>query len=578
MIGRRHKRLRKYDGYPRHFFGSGIGNVDANNMPVTKEPTHPGWLAVDHCAPSSEPFPSVIEEDADGTASFDNPVSCLATFMHNANLPTQPKTSHRQHYEQSSQGEGEPVAVLRCIHFPIIAELGSKQEAIQSMSHSAPIHATLDDWIAREATSFSVDSLGSFHAAVDKLIASLGRSVELLGFGEALHGGEDILIFRNRLFQRLVEAHGYSAIAVESSFPRARVVNDYVGGRGSESYEAVQETGFSHGFGRLEANRELVEWMRGYNADPGNRVQLQFYGFDSPTEMVGSDSPRHVLYIVLDYLTSVDRAGDQERRGRIDPLLGQDSDWENPAASFDPAKSIGLSPAAAALRIETEELIMVLQTRRPEWVAKSDANRYWEAVQYAAVARQLLNYHAALARTSDKRLVELLGIRDAMMADNLAYMVARERARASAVSSAEPGKVLAFAHNCHLKRGKAEWQLGTDLLAWWPAGSHLQEMFGPRYAVIGSAVGISEANGIGRPEADTLEARFTAGPGPALFIPTHKGQGLPASEIAAIPIRSGSLKNPSYFALTPQSFTDFDGLAVLQSTAYNRGGPPLQQL
>ena len=30
-------------------------------------------------------------------------------------------------------------------------------------------------------------------------------------------------------------------------------------------------------------------------------------------------------------------------------------------------------------------------------------------------------------------------------------------------------------------------------------------MFGPRYAVIGSAVGVSEANGIGQPEAGTLE-------------------------------------------------------------------------
>jgi erythromycin esterase-like protein len=30
--------------------------------------------------------------------------------------------------------------------------------------------------------------------------------VELLGFGEALHGGDDILILRNRLFERLVEA------------------------------------------------------------------------------------------------------------------------------------------------------------------------------------------------------------------------------------------------------------------------------------------------------------------------------------------------------------------------------------
>jgi erythromycin esterase-like protein len=83
-------------------------------------------------------------------------------------------------------------------------------------------HTTLDDWIAREAIPFSVDSPETFDAAVDRVIASLGDSVELLGFGEALHGGEDILILRNRLFQRLVEAHGYSAIAIESSFPRAR--------------------------------------------------------------------------------------------------------------------------------------------------------------------------------------------------------------------------------------------------------------------------------------------------------------------------------------------------------------------
>jgi erythromycin esterase len=101
------------------------------------------------------------------------------------------------------------------------------QAAIQPMSHPAPIHATLDDWIAREATQFSVDSPESFDAALDKVVASLGGPVELLGFGEPLHGGEDLLILRNRLFQRLVEAHGYSAIAIESSFPRARAVNEY---------------------------------------------------------------------------------------------------------------------------------------------------------------------------------------------------------------------------------------------------------------------------------------------------------------------------------------------------------------
>lgn len=207
-----------------------------------------------------------------------------------------------------------------------------------------------------------------------------------------------------------------------------------------------------------------------------------------------------------------------------------------------------------------------LRTRRPELMAKTDQGRYLEAVQYASVARQLLNFFAALARESG--YAGSLAVRDALMADNLVYIVARERGR---------GKVLAFAHNTHLQRGKAQWQFGADVYAWWPAGSHLNELFGPRYAVIGSAVGVSDANGIGQPEAGTLEKRLTAAAGPARLIPTHKGQGLPTSAIAALPTRSASMTNPTYFALTPQSFTDFDWLAVLNSTPYNRGGPPLQQ-
>src|SRR5690349_21278569 len=46
-----------------------------------------------------------------------------------------------------------------------------------------------------------------------------------------------------------------------------------------------------------------------------------------------------------------------------------------------------------------------------------------------------------------RRLRELLGIRDAVMADNVAYMAARERGR---------GSVLAFAHNRHMRRSQVE--------------------------------------------------------------------------------------------------------------------------
>jgi erythromycin esterase len=436
------------------------------------------------------------------------------------------------------------------------------------MSRPIPTYTTLDEWITHEAIPFDITSSQTLEAAIDTMLAALGEEVEVLGFGEALHGGEEILILRNRLFQHLVTAHGYTAIAIESSFTRGYAMNEFVAGRGPSSYETVREIGISHGWGKLEANRELVEWMRHYNANPAHPVKLRFYGFDSPTESYSTDSPGPILHFVLDYLTSMDQSSGQKRRDRITPLIGSDSDWENPAAIMDPTKSIGLSPAANALRLETEALITELRIRRPEWIAKSDADRYLEALQYALVARELLNYHAALARHSDERLAELLGIRDAMMADNLVSILARERGR---------GKVLAFAHNSHLKRGRAEWQIGNHLHLWWPAGAHLDTMLGPRYAVIGSAVGVSTANGISQPATGTLESSLMDAPGPARFIPTHRGAHLPAATINTLPVRSGSRLNPSYFPLTPESFTDFDGLALLDSTTYQRGGPVLQE-
>ena len=73
------------------------------------------------------------------------------------------------------------------------------------------------------------------------------------------------------------------------------------------------------------------------------------------------------------------RASGQERRQRIDALLGQTPDWENPAAMMDPSPGWGCHAAATALGVETEDLITELRMRRPELVAASGANRYWEA-------------------------------------------------------------------------------------------------------------------------------------------------------------------------------------------------------
>jgi erythromycin esterase-like protein len=212
-----------------------------------------------------------------------------------------------------------------------------------------------------------------------------------------------------------------------------------------------------------------------------------------------------------------------------------------------------MSAAASSLRIETEELISELEVRRPELISKSDLGRYHEAVRFAALGRQMLTYHAGMSRPSEKRIAELLGLRDVMMADNLAYIADRERGR---------GKVLVFAHNYHLKYGEAAWQFGPQRVTWWPAGAHVRAMLGSQYAVIGMGVGKSSAMGIGEPETGSLEAALSAGAGTVRLIATHGGKRLSQAAIDAITSRTGT---PQYFPFTRESVTDFDFLTVIDS-------------
>ena len=73
------------------------------------------------------------------------------------------------------------------------------------------------------------------------------------------------------------------------------------------------------------------------------------------------------------------------------------------------------------------------------------------------------------------------------------------------------------------------------------------------------------------PEVDLLgfgEARFTE----TVFPPTA---ATPAALVAGLTPQTGSTRNPTYFPWTGDCLTDFDWLAFVKSTTYQRGGPPL---
>ncbi|GAA1882968.1 erythromycin esterase family protein [Actinomadura bangladeshensis] len=330
-------------------------------------------------------------------------------------------------------------------------------------------------------------------AAVMSLLPSRPR---MLALGEPTHGEDILLGVRNDLFRQLVEQEGYRSIVIESDCVMGLVVDDYITS-GTGTLDEAMERGFSHGWGASAANRDLVRWMRAYNEDRPASEHVRFAGFDGPLEMTHAASPRQVLTALHGHLAS--RVGADLlpcTAETLDRLIGDDARWTNPAAVMDPSQSVGRSPDARELRLLADDLAALLDAQPPDPAAAADDDR---ARLCARTATGLLRYHSWMADTSPGRLTRLVGIRDAMMAENL-------------LAAAAKGPTLVHAHNAHLQRGKSSMRMGGRRLEWWSAGALAGARLGRDYAFLATAIGTIRHQGVDAPPPDTLEGLLYALP------------------------------------------------------------------
>jgi erythromycin esterase-like protein len=365
-----------------------------------------------------------------------------------------------------------------------------------------------------------LDDPASLGRALDELLATRTEPPALLALGEPTHGIKAFPLLRNEILGHLVE-RGYRSIVLETDFFAASLVDDYVCGAAGE-IDKVLATGFSHGFGAVPGNRELVEWLRAHNADRAPEDRVRFYGFDAPTETASAPSPRHALSSVNDYLPVALRP---ESVRDLDALLGDDADWTNQAAMFDPAASIGDSDRAHALRIVADDLASAVRRAAPG-LHLADRAGYARAVAHVRTAQGLLRYHAAMASPAPDRIATMLSLRTEMMADNLLAIVAQEQGR---------GPSMVFAHNVHLQLVRSHLPWGEDEVSWGSAGSLVGLTLGERYVFLAT-----DAN----PDSDpgTLQGMLAGATTRRALFPTPAlNAALPSSIGPGEPILPGHL-------------------------------------
>jgi erythromycin esterase-like protein len=370
--------------------------------------------------------------------------------------------------------------------------------------------------------------------ALDELLAARTAPPSVFALGEPTHGITAFPLLRNDILAHLA-TRGYRSIVLETDHVAAAIVDDYVTGATAD-IDTVLATGFSHGFGAIPGNRELVGWLRTHNTGRAPADRIRFDGFDAPLEFSHAPSPRHALHSAIEYLPAPLRP---ESAHDLDALLGADAAWTNQAAMFDPAASVGGTDRARALRAVADDLVSALRRAAPALLA-ADPTGYDDAVTHARTARGLLRYHAAMAGPAPDRVATMLSLRTEMMADNLLAIRTREQRR---------GPSLVFAHNTHLRPAKSPGDPN-----WASAGALVALTLGERYLFVATdANPHSEPGTLQRVLAEATTRR-TLFPAPALraALPPSTGQGRPIV--------------PGHLPLGPADLADTDAVVFVADT------------
>jgi erythromycin esterase len=297
---------------------------------------------------------------------------------------------------------------------------------------------------------------------------------KIIGLSEGQHAAAEPLVFRNRLFKHLVVHSDLRVIALESGILEGRVLNDYVM-QGKGEFETVLKHGFSNGFDTFQQNRDLIRWMRDYNAQlPVDREKVQVYGLDvpgSPGNFDAARGPDTALQTALEYLQEVDPTLAAQIHGRV--------------ASYLPVLK-GINGYGDLTQMERDtltaaiaDLVSLMERQELTYVRKSSREDFDWAERAAIGARQVDTWfrHMPLKWKLEHGLEwtrEAMQVRDRVMADNFEWLRTR-------LGPSE--RVLIFAASGHLASTEVH-SPSTPVRDMVPLGTHLEDRYGSEFVNI----------------------------------------------------------------------------------------------
>jgi erythromycin esterase len=359
-------------------------------------------------------------------------------------------------------------------------------------------------WAATRAVPLTTVEPADNHSDLLPLVSAIGTA-HIVALGEPMHGAHEPLEFRNRLFRFLVERMGFTAIGLESGFTESIGARPLIES-GQGDVDSALRTGVLSWASEYPENRELIQWMRDYNAAAASTGQhrIRLYGIDMTT---GGRKNGAGLTIdsALSYLSRGDPATAQTIRHSLgDSLSGID------------ASAFGSLPESAQAQFvaSIDAIAKATQKSRQRLIAHSSVDDYHWALHNLDAARQLAECLPITPSPKDGMdlWARALTCRDSKMAKNVQWAVENE---------GKNGHLFVFAHDGHVMGAKEDGRRWADVREKAPMmGFHLREAYGKDIYIIAS-VCATTAGGLltAQPLEDGSIERTLAGVGmPLMFL------------------------------------------------------------
>jgi erythromycin esterase-like protein len=269
------------------------------------------------------------------------------------------------------------------------------------------------------------------------VLAAIVGDARFVLIGEATHGTHEFYAARAEMTRKLVEQHGFCAVAVEADWPDAYRVNRYVRGRGTDRTAEEALRGFERFPAWMWRNTDVLDfvtWLRERNDTVADRDKAGFYGLDLYSLHRSADE-------VISYLRDADPAAAERARERYSCLdhRGDDGQAYGRGAAFG---------AGEDCERQVLEQLVDLQRHAHE-LARRDGLLTEDEAFHAERNARLVQAAERYYRTMFRGRVSSWNLRDEHMTETLDAL-----GQHLETQRGEPAKIVVWAHNSHL--GDAE--------------------------------------------------------------------------------------------------------------------------